>query len=88
LEIVERPADVLIFRQQQVEARQRELDRRRDALEARITALRKEFEAEEEEARRVIGQERDRVDTVEEDRARMGVSRRAETEAPVEESRS
>ena len=85
-EAKERAAD--LFRQQQVEARQRELDRRRDALEARITALRKEFEAEEEEARRVIGQERDRVDTVEEDRARMGVSRRAETEAPVEESRS
>jgi circadian clock protein KaiC len=74
--------------QQEVEGKQRELDRRRDALEARITALRKEFAAEEEEARRVIGQERDRVETVEEDRARMGVSRRAEQEPPVEESRS
>ena len=74
--------------QQEAEARQRELDRKRDALEARITALRKEFEAEADEARRVIEQEQDRVETIENDRVRMGVSRRAETEAPVEESRS
>jgi circadian clock protein KaiC len=64
--------------QQEAEARQRELDRKRDALEARIAALRKEFEAEADEARRVIEQEQDRVETIENDRVRMGVSRRAE----------
>jgi circadian clock protein KaiC len=68
--------------QQEAEARQRELDRKRDALEARITALRKEFEAEADEARRVIEQEQDRVETIENDRVRMGVSRRARRKRP------
>jgi hypothetical protein len=44
-------------REQQIEARRRELARKRQALEARIVAMRKDFEAEEEESERIIGEE-------------------------------
>ena len=67
-----------VVRQQELEAKQRELDRKREALEARIIALRKEFEAEEEEAKRVIGQQQRRVDVLRQERARMGESRKAD----------
>ena len=39
-----------LARQEEAERRNRERKRKREALEARIAALRKEFEAEEEEA--------------------------------------
>jgi circadian clock protein KaiC len=45
-----------IARQQEIERRRRDLNRKREALEARINALRLEFEAAEEEARQEIGQ--------------------------------
>ncbi len=67
-------ADLLV-RQQLIDAKQRELERKREALEARITALRKEFEAEAEEAKRVIGEERAREEITRQDRERMGTSR-------------
>lgn len=67
-----------LLRQQELEGLQRELDRKREALEARVAALRKEFEAEEEQARRVLGQERSREEAVRLDRERMAVSRRAD----------
>jgi circadian clock protein KaiC len=62
-----------------VEGKRRELDRKRQALEARITAMRKEFEAEQEEAQRVIDQDQTRNEVVRQDRQRMAVSRRADT---------
>ena len=70
-------ADLLV-RQQVIDGKQRELERKREALEARITALRKEFEAEAEEARRVIGEEKAREEVTRQDRERMGSSRRAD----------
>jgi circadian clock protein KaiC len=63
-----------LLRVQEVEGKQRELERKREALEARIAALRKEFEAEEEEAKRVIGQEKTREEVVRQDRERTGMS--------------
>jgi circadian clock protein KaiC len=74
-------------RAQEIEARQRELARKRDVLEARITALRKEFEVEEVEALRVIGQQEAREDILVRDRQRMTRSRQADdgngtTESP------
>lgn len=63
---------------QQVEAKQRELDRKREALEARIAALRKEFAAEEEEAQQLIRQEQVREEVVQQDRERMGRSRHSD----------
>jgi circadian clock protein KaiC len=67
-----------VQRKEQVEAKQRELERKRDALEARIAALRKEFEAEQEESKRIIGQERARADVLVADRERMGKRRRTD----------
>jgi len=68
----------VLMRQQEIDGKQRELDRKREAMEARITALRKEFEAEAEEAKRVIGQEKAREELIRVDRDRMGISRRAD----------
>ena len=68
----------LVRRQEAIDGKQRELERKREALEARITALRKEFEAEAEEARRVIGEEKAREEITRQDRERMGASRQAD----------
>jgi circadian clock protein KaiC len=75
-----------LLREQEIQGKQRELDRKREALEARITALRKEFEAEEEEARRAIGQERAREEALGLDRGRMGVSRQIDNGSAVAET--
>lgn len=49
-----RETDAALSRRQDLERRQREMERKREALEARVSALRLELEAEEEEARRQI----------------------------------
>ena len=67
-----------LARQHEVEWRQRELERKREALEARIAALRKEFEVEESETRRGIDQEVARERALQDDRARMSESRKAD----------
>jgi circadian clock protein KaiC len=66
-----------LVRKQEMESRKRARDRRRDALEARITALRKEFEVEERESQLIADEERAREQILEEDRASMGRSRQA-----------
>ncbi|HEU5182815.1 MAG TPA: circadian clock protein KaiC [Candidatus Polarisedimenticolia bacterium] len=73
-----REAAVALRRQQEIDAKRRELNRKREALEAHILVLRKEFEAEEEEAKRVIGQERARAEVIRKDRDRMAASRKAD----------
>jgi circadian clock protein KaiC len=70
-------ADALSQRQQ-LEGKQRERERKREALEARILAMRKEFEAEDVEFGRVIDQERARERVLAEDRKAMGASRQAD----------
>ena len=67
-----------LLRQQEADGKQRERERKREALEARITALRKEFEAEEEEAERLAAQEQVREKQLSEDREAMGRSRQAD----------
>jgi circadian clock protein KaiC len=67
-----------ILRKQEIEFRERERERKREALEARITAMRKEFEAEEVEAIRVIGDAQARQKTNHQDQERMAISRRAD----------
>src|ERR1700688_2390005 len=47
----------VLERRQEAERRQRDLTRKREALEARITALRKEFEVEQEESATVGAEE-------------------------------
>jgi circadian clock protein KaiC len=71
-----------VVRQQEIAARRRELERKRQALEARIIAMRKEFEAEEEESKRIIGEEETRDDVLHQDKQRMAISRRADVKQP------
>ena len=68
-----------LLRQQEVEGKQRERERKREALEDRIAAMRKEFAAEDEEAKRIIGQEHTSQQLVEQDREKMGRSRKSDT---------
>jgi len=76
-----------LLRQQEVEGKQRERERKREALEARIVAMRKEFEAEDEEAKRIIGQEHTSQQVVEQDREKMGRSRKSDTNETPARSR-
>ncbi len=66
----------LLARQQETERRRRDLERKRQALEARIAALRLEFETEEEEARKSIEQETAREETLLGDRNDMAKARK------------
>ena len=76
-----------LLRQQEVEGKQRERERKQEALEARIAAMRKEFEAEDEEAKRIIGQEHTSQQVVEQDRKEMGRSRKSDTNETPARSR-
>jgi circadian clock protein KaiC len=75
-----REKDSALLRQQQAGLRQRERERKRQALEARIAALRKGFEAEEEELANSEVQETAREKYLKEDRADMARSRHADKE--------
>ena len=76
-----------LLRQQEVEGKQRERERKQEALEARIAAMRKEFESEDEEAKRIIGQEHTSQQVVEQDREKMGRSRKSDTNETPARSR-
>jgi circadian clock protein KaiC len=78
-----------VLRDQEIQGRQRELERKRDALEARIAALRKEFEVEESESMRGINQELAREQVLREDRSRMSRSRQSDngSSEPAPQSR-
>jgi circadian clock protein KaiC len=79
-------ADALL-RQQEAERRERERMRKREALEARITALRKEFELEEREAETSAVQEVSREKLIAANREAMSRSRRADQTAGVPRSK-
>jgi circadian clock protein KaiC len=65
-------------RQQEFERARRERTRKREALEARILALRKEFEVEEEEASSMSAEEISRENFMTESREAMARSRQAD----------
>jgi circadian clock protein KaiC len=67
-----------LARQQETERRRLSLERKRKALEAQIALLRAEFEEDETDAMRVIGQEQLREEQLGKDRVEMGLSRRAD----------
>jgi circadian clock protein KaiC len=67
-----------MVRREDFQRKERERTRKREALEARIAALRKDFEAEEDEAERDITQDQDREKLVAENRETMAKSRRAD----------
>ncbi|HEY4767002.1 MAG TPA: circadian clock protein KaiC [Candidatus Sulfotelmatobacter sp.] len=67
-----------VDRRQEVERKERERTRKREALEARIAALRKEFEVEEEEAATSVSRDVSREKVIAENRAAMSRSRQAD----------
>jgi circadian clock protein KaiC len=71
----------ILERQQEAEFRERERARKREALEARIDALRKEFEIQEEAAVRLEALDGARQTVMDENRDAMARSRKADTRA-------
>ena len=76
VEVRERSAAVAL--QQEVTRKERERQRKRDALEARIVAMRKQFEVEDAESALLASQEVARKQRVDEDRRTMAVRRQAD----------
>jgi circadian clock protein KaiC len=66
-----------LVRTQEIQAKRREWERKREALESRIAAMRKEFEADSDELELLIEQAEDRRAMIREDEGRMAASRRA-----------
>jgi circadian clock protein KaiC len=69
-----------VSRQQEIERKGRELDRKRLALEAQIAALRAGYEAEEEELQRSLREAQLREQVITDDRLAMGKSRHGDPE--------
>jgi circadian clock protein KaiC len=67
-----------VARREEAERKERDRMRKREALEARIAALRKEFEVEEEEAERSSSEELSRQNIVTENLDAMSRSRQAD----------
>jgi len=67
-----------VRRQEETESKQRSLERKRLALDAQIAALRLEFEAEEQEAQRLISEDQQREERLDEDREDMARSRKVD----------
>ena len=63
----------------EIERKQRELKRKREAFEARLVALQKEFEVEVEEADRMLSQEETRDRMLQSERDEMAVKRKADS---------
>lgn len=68
----------MLAREQELERRQRDRERKRAALEARIMAMRKEFELEDEELQRAIGEELTKESVLSQDRQAIALKRKAE----------
>ena len=75
-------------RQQEIERRQRDLERKRHALGAQIAAQRAQFEAEQDELKRLIAQEQAVTDRLREGREEMGRSRQAGEPGEIPKTRS
>jgi circadian clock protein KaiC len=75
-------------RRQQQEGSRRELDRKRQIFEARMVALRAEFEVEEEAIQQTISESKLLDDELLQDRGQMVRSREADTSAYAKEGRA
>ncbi|MBN1397742.1 MAG: circadian clock protein KaiC [Bacteroidetes bacterium] len=67
-----------LLRQQEIGRRRFGLERKREAMEAQILALRSRFEAEESEALKIIGIEKARNDRFTQDKIKMARSRKSD----------
>jgi len=68
----------MLAREQELERRQRDRERKREALEARIVAMRKEYEIEGEELQRAIDEELTKESVFAQDRQAMALKRKAD----------
>ena len=71
-----------LVRQQETEGKNRDLERKRQVLEAQIAALRAEFETEQVEAAKMIGQDQTRAGVLASDRVQMARLRQSDDAAP------
>lgn len=69
-------------REQEKQRLQRDLERKRKALDARITAMQLEFESEQAETERILAQERAREERLLEDRTDMARIRKVDVPSP------
>jgi circadian clock protein KaiC len=67
-----------VKRQEDIERKQRSLERKRQVMDAQIATLRAEFEAEEQEAQRMLAEDQRREERLEEDKEDMARSRKAD----------
>jgi len=72
---------VQTLREQEVENRELELERKRNVLEAQIAALRAEFAVEEIASMKIIGQEQAQEAQLAQERTDMGLSRKADVKS-------
>ena len=70
-----------LVREQEIEGKNRELERKRQAMEAQIAMLRTEFEVEQAEAAKTIGQDQVRVGVLAGDRVQVARLRQIDTGA-------
>lgn len=67
-----------LMRKQEIEIKQREIERKRESMDAQIAEIKAKFEAEEEELERIIEQEKLKEDVLENDRDGMARMRKAD----------
>ena len=73
-----------LARNQEIERKQRDIERRKAVVEAQIRALRTTFEAEKDELERSIGREQLRQDVLAEEAQTIARTRRADNRLPAE----
>jgi circadian clock protein KaiC len=67
-----------LVRDQEIGGKNRELERKRQAMEARIAMLRAEFEIEQVKAEKTIGQDQTRAEVVADERVQMALLRQSD----------
>jgi len=72
-----------LLEQQELQRKHRDLQRKREAMEAQIAAMRASFEIEEQEALKEIDQEQGREEIRQQDRLQMAISRKANGAGPA-----
>ncbi len=70
-----------LARKQEIERKQRELELKRKVMESRIASLQAEFEAEEEELKRMINEAKQREEALVQDRETMARLRKADKDS-------
>lgn len=67
-----------LWRQQEIKRKQSELERKRESLDAQIALLRSQFQSEELEALKIIGNEKARNERFAQDKTKMAKSRKGD----------